>query len=343
MHRNHPLRRAFRIQPRSCFEEKISAWLNTRAVRAVRLHVLRLATSASLPKVVCVKNSPLIFCALLLASVVRLSAQVTVEVLTDQDEFLPGEAIPVITRITNRSGQTLTFGRGQGWLRFSLQAHDGYVAMNGEVPVTDEFTLESSEHANVRVNIAPYFQLEKTGHYTVTATVTVPEWKRQISSNPKSFDVIQGARLWEQEFGVPKAPGDTNTVPEMRRYALQQANYLRSRIILYVQVTDASGKINKVLPVGPMISFGQPEPQVDRLSNLHVLYQNGPRMFSYIEVNPDGEMIKRQTYDYTTRPRLMADADGNITVVGGTRRITHDDIPTPKLSAGNDVSAPTNP
>ena len=274
---------------------------------------------------------------------VRLSAQVTVEVLTDQDEFLPGEAIPVVTRITNRSGQTLTFGRDQGWLKFSIQGHEGYVAMNGEAPVTGEFTLQSSERANVRVNIAPYFQLTKTGHYLVTAAVTVPEWKRQISSSPKAFDVIQGARLWEQEFGVPKAPGDTNAVPEMRRYALQQANYLRSRIILYVQVTDTAGKINKVLPVGPMISFGQPEPQVDKMSNLHVLYQNGPRMFSYVVVNPDGELIKRQTYDFTTRPRITADADGNLTVVGGTRRITHDDVPPPKSSAGNDVSAPTNP
>jgi hypothetical protein len=291
-----------------------------------------------------VKNSAIIFCALLLASIGRLSAQATVEVSTDQDEFLPGEAIPVTVRITNRSGQTLQLGRGEGWLKFSIEARDGYIAFkNGEVPVTGEFTIESAQWATVRVNLAPYFQLPKAGHYAITANVSVPEWKQEIRSGKKWIDVIQGARIWEQEFGVPKVSGDTNAAPEMRRYALQEANYLRSRLTLYVQLTDASGKINKVFPIGPMISFGQPEPKVDKLSDLHVLYQNGPHSFSYTVINPDGEIITRQTYDFTTRPRLMADPSGNLTVVGGARRITRDDIPPLNSSAGNDVSKPANP
>jgi hypothetical protein len=290
-----------------------------------------------------VKNARLLFCVLLFASISRLSAQVSVEVLTDQDEFLPGEAIPVIARITNRSGQTLKLGGVEGWLKFSIEAHDGYVAYkNGDAPVAGEFTLQSSERATVRVNLAPYFQLPKPGHYTITATVAIPEWKKDISSDPKGFDIIQGARLWEQDFGVPKLPGDTNALPEMRHYALQEANYLRSHLTLYVQVTDDVGKINKVLPIGPMLSFGQPEPRVDKMSNLHVLYQNGPRTFSYNVVNPNGDLILRQTYDYTTRPRLMPDANGNLMIVGGTRRLTRDDVPSPKFSAGNDIPGPTN-
>jgi hypothetical protein len=291
-----------------------------------------------------VKNAGLLFCFLLFASLGRLSAQVTVEVMTDQDEFLPGEAIPVVARITNRSGQTLKFGPEHGWLKFAIQSKDGYVGMkNGEPPVDTEFTLQSSERADVRLNLAPYFQLERTGHYNITATVTVPEWKRQVHSDPKGFDVIKGARIWEQEFGVPKNAGDTNAEPEMRLYALQEANYLRSRLTLYVQVSDTAGKINKVQPIGPMISFGQPEAKVDKMSNLHVLYQVGPHTFSYTITNPDCEIITRQTYEYTSRPRMVADADGNITVDGGVRRISPDDFPPPKASAGNDVSAPPTP
>ncbi len=268
----------------------------------------------------------------------------TVEVLTDQNEFLPGEAMPITVRITNRSGQTLALGRGEGWLKFAIEARDGYVVYkNGDVPVDGEFTLQSSERANVRVNLAPYFRMPKAGNYSVTATVTIPEWGRQISSDPKGFDVISGAKLWEQDFGVPKAAGDTNATPEMRHYALQEANYLRSRLMLYAQVTDDIGKINKVLPIGPMLSFGQPEAKVDKISNLHVLYQNGPRAFSYTVINPDGEIILRQTYDYTTRPQLLPDKNGNIGVVGGERRITREDFPPPKSSAVNDTPAPPHP
>jgi hypothetical protein len=287
-----------------------------------------------------VKNAGLLLGVLLFASLGRLSAQVTVEVLTEQDEYLPGETIPVIARITNRSGQTLRFGPQSGWLKFSIQSKDGFVAMkNGEPPVEGEFTLESSERANVRLNIAPYFRLDRAGHYSITATVNIPEWKRQaFRSEAKGFDVIKGARVWEEEFGVPKATGDSNATPEMRLYALQEANYLRSRLILYAQVTDRAGKINKVTPIGPMISFGQPEPKIDKKSNLHVLYQNGPRSFSYTVINPECEIIARQTYDYTSRPHMEADADGNITIVGGVRRVTRDDLPPPQSSAGNDVA-----
>src|SRR6516164_11687340 len=114
--------------------------LNTSAQGGVRTSVLRLVTSGGQPKIAFVKNAGILLSVLLLASVGRLSAQVTVEILTDQDEFLPGEAIPVIARITNRSGQTLTFAHDKDWLKFSVQAHEGYVAMTkNDLPNEGEF------------------------------------------------------------------------------------------------------------------------------------------------------------------------------------------------------------
>jgi hypothetical protein len=270
-------------------------------------------------------------------------AQVTVEVLTSQDEFLEGEAMPVGVRIGNISGQTLKLGGETNWLTFTIEARDGMaVPKNGTVPVKGEFTIDSSSRATVHVDLAPYFQVPQPGHYKVTATINIPAWKRQIISDARGFDIIQGARIWEQDFGVPKAPGDTNPVPEMRKYALQEANYLRSRLTLYAQVTDESGKVRKVIAIGPMISFGQPVPQVDRMSNLHVLYQNGPNTFSYNVINPDGTIILRRTYDYTTRPRLTTGDDGSVSVTGGSRRVTRDDIPPPK-TLGENVSGPPQP
>jgi len=113
---------------------------------------------------------------------------------------------------------------------------------------------------------------------------------------------------------------------------LHQANYLRKRLMLYVQISDNSGRVYRVFPIGPMLSFGQPEPQVDRLSNLHVLYQDGPHSFNYTVVNPEGTVIVRQTYDYTTRPRLKLNSEGDFTVIGGTRRLMVNDVPRPKIA-----------
>jgi hypothetical protein len=267
---------------------------------------------------------------LCVAALSPASAQVTVEVTQDQDQFLPAEALPTAVRITNRSGQTLHLGQEADWLTFSVQSRDvEIVPKSGEVPVAGEFALESSKVATKRVDLAPYFSLGHSGRYSVTATVHIKDWNQDITSQPKNFDIIEGARLWEQDVGVPNSSNPTNATPEVRKFILQQANYLRAQLRLYVRLTDASGaKTFRVFPIGPMVSFGRPEPQVDKFSNLHLLYQGGSHTFNYTVVNPDGEIIAHRTYDYVDkRPRLQPDQDGKILVVGGVRRVSPSDVP----------------
>ena len=257
-------------------------------------------------------------------------AQVTVEVTQDQDQFLPAEALPTAVRITNRSGQTLHLGREDDWLTFSVQARDvEVVPKTGEVPVAGEFILESSRVATKRVDLAPYFSLGHSGRYSVTATVRIKDWNQEITSQPRNFDVIEGARLWEQDIGVPNSTNPANATPEVRKFVLQQANYLKAQLRLYLRLTDASGaKTFRVFPIGPIVSFSRPEPQVDKFSNLHLLYQDGAHSFNYTVVNPDGEVIARRTYDYVDkRPRLQPDQDGKILVTGGVRRVSPSDVP----------------
>ena len=100
-----------------------------------------------------------------------------------------------------------------------------------------------------------------------------------------------------------------NQPPHVRKYALVQANYLRDQLRLYVQVVDESdGAILKVHALGPMISFSEPEAQLDQASNLHVLCQTGASAFTYSIVNPNGDITSQEIYDYvTTRPRLSED------------------------------------
>lgn len=276
----------------------------------------------------------------LFAAVLPVSAQVTVEVVPDQDQFLPGEALPVAVRIINHSGQTLHFGDDPDWLTFAVESRDGLIVVKtGEVPVLGQFTLESSKKATKRVDLAPYFNLTRPGCYSIIATVHIKEWDGQVASAPKAFDIIEGAKLWSQEFGIPT--GVTNQSPEVRKYILQQANYLKTQLKLYLRLTDVSeSKVIKVFPIGPMVSFGRPEPQLDKFNNLHVLYQDGARQFSYTVINPDGDVIIRQTYDYVNaRPRLQMGEDGKLTVIGGVRRMTADDVPSPKAPT-NEIQRP---
>lgn len=258
-------------------------------------------------------------------------AQISVEVRLEQNHFLPTETMEVSVRITNRTGQTLTLGTSPDWLVFTVEGVENkFVQKIGEAPVTGAFKLDSSKVAVKRVNVAPYFMLDTPGRYQITATVNAKEWGLVASSAPKSFDIIEGTRLWTQEVGAPKKPGSGGPL-EIRRYVLQQANYLPTQLRLYLRVTDVSGlRTFRVVPIGQLLSFSRPEGQVDSNSNLHVLYQHGPRSFLYTSYDTDGNLLLRQTYDFgESRPRLDVGRDERIFVAGGVRRQTQGDYPAP--------------
>jgi hypothetical protein len=274
------------------------------------------------------KFSSLIF-SLALVTGFNVLAQVTVELELDQQQFLPSEALPVVVRITNRSGQPLHMGADANWLTFRVTSLDNFVATKfGEVPVLGEFEVGSGQMATKRVDLAPYYKLTQQGSYRVIAVVRIKDWKTELVSPIQKFDVIDGAKLWSQTFGLPAPAGTTNGVPEVRKYTLEEANYLRSQLRMYVQVSNESEtRIFKVRAIGPMVSFSQPEARLDRLNRLHVLYQSGARVFNYSIVNPDGDIVRQEDYDYlNTRPRLQTDDNVNITVKGGVRRVKTDNI-----------------
>lgn len=276
--------------------------------------------------------------ALLLAVSTAGRAQVSAEVVVEQEYFLIGEEIPVEVRITNRSGQTLHLGEDADWLTFTVESRNSYVvAKNGDVPVQKPFELASGKTAIRRVELSPYFILNRVGRYQLNANVRIKDWDTAVTAKPKSFEIINAAKIWSQEFGMPQPAGVTNQPPEVRRYSLEQANYLRGKLRLYVRLSDASEtQMFKVFPIGGMVSISNPEHQIDRANRLHVLYQYGARAYRYTVISPDGDVVVRQTHEITAnRPRLQPDETGGFAVVGGERRISGTDLPAPVTSETN--------
>ena len=270
---------------------------------------------------------------LALTALFRVSAQVSVDLAMDQDQFLPNEAMRLAVKITNQSGQPVHLGADASWLTFSVESADGYVVIkNDEVPVVDEFDLESSQMATKHVDLQPYFVMDKPGRYKVIATMRIKQWGLTITSAPKSYDIINGAERWSQDFGVMVA---TNAAPEPRKYTLVEANYLREQLRLYVQVSSGAGShVFKVTALGPLVSFSAPEAQVDRVSRLHVLWQTGAQSFCYTIVNPNGMVILQDTYDnFNSRPHLKVNTSGEVVEQGGVRRSKPSDLPAVKLPA----------
>ncbi len=249
-----------------------------------------------------------------------LWAQLAVEIVPDQQQFLKDEAMPIKVRITNRSGQTLDFGKEADWLNFSVESKDGFqVLRRKEIVVPGEFSLESAAVATRRVDLAPHFELSNPGRYSIGATLKMPQWNREVSSPPVIVEVVRGTKIWEQEFGVPAKEG----LPEVRKYILQQATF-RKDLTLYVRITDQEERQTyRVFATGRLVSFNHPQAQVDRESKLHLLFQTGARTFIYNVVAPAGDLLLGQIYDYTGGPsmRLKVHGDGTIFVFGGTPRV----------------------
>lgn len=277
---------------------------------------------------------------LLLGLIATARAQVSVELLVDQEQFLRDEILPVKVKIVNRSGQTLKFGPTLDWLSFNVETREGKVVQSsGELPAGEPFVLESSMVATRLVDLSTAYRFELPGRYNVAVVVKLKEWGQEFTSKTKSFEIVRGTKLWEQEFGIPIEGG----VPEVRKYILQQAQY-QKRLMLYLRVTDSGERFSyRCLPVGPLVSFSKPEAQVDRASNLHLLFQTGPRSFHYAVYDPSAELRVRQTHDYgPSRPALRMNDEGGIFVNGGARRVRSDDVPPPAIASNstNDVAIP---
>jgi hypothetical protein len=271
-------------------------------------------------------------CGCLLLGAVHAQAQVTVEVVLDQEQYLVNEATLVGVRVINFSGQSLKLGKDPAWMELAVEGETGLLVEKlAEPPVVEEFEVPSSSKGTRWLDLQPCFNIGRPGRCQVTASVRLPELGKELTSKPVAVTVTSGARVWQQEFGLPPKSGETAAPPEVRRYALVQG-LTGKRVRLYVRVTDSQEiKVYRVFPIGPMLTFSHPETQVDAHAILHVLFQTSARQFTYVQVDPDGQLLARQTHQYAaSRPKLNAEPNGTIAVRGGVRIRDRSDIPKPE-------------
>ncbi len=257
---------------------------------------------------------------------------VTADLKVDQTQFMPDEDMPVKVRVVNRSGQDLALGQEDNWIDFTIQGEKGsIVGKIADIPATSPFTLHSSQTGVRTFNLTPYFDFHRPGRYTISATIKIPQWRQEFPTHQISVNIAEGVRIPsvpDVVVGVPPLDGSTNEAPQTRKYILQEASS-DTGSKLYLRLTDAvGGRTYRVVPIDRLLSFSHPEAQVDRFSNMHILNQTGAKSFCYYVVNPLGQLLERQTFDYTlTRPTLHAANEGRIIVSGGIRRFTDADIP----------------
>jgi hypothetical protein len=258
---------------------------------------------------------------------------VTAELQLDQDQFLAEEDVPVKVRIVNRSGQPVVLGTDKQWITFDVVGeHDYVVPKLGEMQVQSPFTLLSGQAVTREFNPTPYFSYRRMGRYRLGAIIKLPQWNQEVACKPVAFTISQGLPLpdlGDLTVGAPPPPGATNTAPQVRHYSLLRVSSL-DQVQLYFRLTDDHGQALRVYPLGRTVDFGRPEVQLDSANNLHVLFQTGAHVLTYVVIDPNGAMLGRQFHEFTqTRPSLRLGDDGRVIVGGGHRVLTLNDIPAP--------------
>jgi hypothetical protein len=172
------------------------------------------------------------------------------------------------------------------------------------------------------------------GAYHVRANVYFADLNKYFYSATKVFQVTDARPIWQKTVGVPNGmPGEG----EVRTYSLL-SNRFSDHTALYVRVENKnSGAVYSTFSLGRVIANDEPQAEIDRANQLHVLHCGAPRSWTYSHIGLNGELLSHSTFMETkSRPRLRHAVDGAIAVSGGMLNVPVAEAvrsPAPKLSA----------
>ena len=153
------------------------------------------------------------------------------------------------------------------------------------------------------------------GVYHVRAHIYFADLSKFFYSQTKVFEVTEARPIWQRTVGMPDGavgPGNART------YSLL-TNRFPDHTSLYVRVEDKdSGIVYATYSLGRAIAFDEPQAELDRSNQLHILHCAAPRSWTYSRVGLNGELIARSSFLETkTRPRLFHTTEGTVAVRGG--------------------------
>jgi hypothetical protein len=259
--------------------------------------------------------------ALLAAALVfapRLHAQLTVDMTIKRRLYVMYEPILVTVSIANHSGRDITLNDadGQKWFSFQITNGDGQVVapINGDYQL-NPLTIPAGQTVRRSLNLAALYKVHEFGSYHAKASVYSPDYHQYFSSRAQEFQVTDGRIFWQQTVGVPAGypgAGSTRTISFLMFRP-------ESQTVLYIRVQDKDGGVVYITsPLGKLLSGFDPEIQLDKNNQVHVLQLIGAKTFVYTIIGLNGEWLAQDTYNAVrSRPVLRKTAAGDVEVKGG--------------------------
>lgn len=262
-------------------------------------------------------------------------AQIQVELNFKRLQYIAHEPILATVKIANNSGRDIDLhdANGQHWFGFEINAGEGQLLTPLRQAAEPALHIEAGKTVTRKINLTPLYPVHDFGAYHVRANVYFPDLNKFFYSTTKVFQVSDARPIWQKTVGVPEGmPG----AGEVRTYSLLSNRFL-DHTALYVRVEKKnSGVVYSTYSLGRILANEDPQAELDRANQLHVLHCAAPRTWAYSHVGLNGELLAHSTFLETkTRPRLRRTPDGSIAVNGGILDVPIAEwkrSPAPKLS-----------
>jgi hypothetical protein len=266
------------------------------------------------------KTPLLLVCLIFLAGSVH--AQIQVELKLKRLQYIAYEPVLATVAVTNLAGRDVELhdDRGQHWFGFEVSGKEGQPVAPVK-PAAEEAPLrvESGKTIVRKINLTPLYAVHDPGTYRVRANIYFADLNKFFYSQGKAFQVTNARPIWQTTVGVPEGiPG----AGEVRTYSLL-SNRFADHTSLYVRVENkGSGVVYSTYSLGRVLAYDEPQKEIDRANQLHVLHCTAPRTWAYSHIGLNGQLLREATFMETkTRPRLRRSSGGEIAVSGGMRDV----------------------
>jgi hypothetical protein len=262
--------------------------------------------------------------------------QIQVDLKFQRLQYIAYEPVVATVTLTNLAGRDIELhdGDGQSWLGFEVTgSEDQPVTLLSTENAQPPLKIGAGQRVTQQIDLGSLYSVHDFGAYHVRTHVYFPDLAKFFYSPTRVFEVTDARPIWQQTVGIPDGVAATGNV---RTYSLL-TNRFPDHTSLYVRVQDKdSGIVYATYSLGRSIEFEQPQAEIDRANELHVLHCAAPHAWSYSRIGLNGQLLTHSSFMETkTRPRLFHSANGEVAVRGGvaetpakTSRST-----APKLSA----------
>ena len=257
-----------------------------------------------------------VICVFMLATATE--GQIQVDLKFKRLQYIAYEPVVATVAITNLAGRDIELrdADGQLWLGFELTGSEEQPiaplsGANREPPLK----IKAGQRVTRQIDLTPLYPVNEFGAYHVRTNVYFADLQKFFYSGTRVFEVTDARPIWQQTVGVPEGTAGSG---EVRTYSLM-TNRFPDHTSLYVRVQDKNtGVVYATYSLGRAIAFEQPQAEIDRANQLHVLHCAAPRAWSYARIGLNGELLEHSSYMETkTRPRLVHSGSGEIAVRGG--------------------------